>query len=1006
MRRRAVVLFFCGLVAASAGAKNPYGVMTMLNSGSYDSSTGALYLGLVRDMAGDWGHARQYAYAGPQFVDRDAKFLLTCRGLHLTPILYVGSIPGHHDGNGLPKMGPGLTYETVANVIASWVQALLNEGYKIPYLEVFNEANITVWQPGWYAQYVIDVSAAVKAVDPDVKILSGGFSGAATAYIDGMFTAYPAVKDAIDVWSLHIVPGNQPPWVHTNEYDSLCYLDALAKLGEYGAYYPILITEGAYYLNDATDPSYPVLTPALRAEYMSVLWQDFYAPDASILGFTPWQFGNPSGGSSQYQSTWINENYTPNLMYDTIAAIPKTGGADWMPTGSNTVSGTVTDAATGLPLQRMIVYLMPGPYAAVSDENGDYAITGVPDGSYTGYTFSDTYGSRWTADFTLGGAGKTAETWDPNMVHNGYMRNSDFETGTLSPDGWGRVGSDSAFSVTSGIKSTGAKSQRIDCGPEDRYLSQMSDYYTVQPGLFYTARVWARTSGVLPPESDGAILRLEFYDDGPGVILQSHEAATGGGSNNWAALTITARAPANADRLRLELEANGTSGTVYFDDAYVHHATEPAPEVVRADYHVFDDGWVLIGVPIGAADPGVEVALGDVTRAGNNLTNAVFGYDAGSGYSMYPTDFLDETTTHGYWLLEQNPVTTVSVRGVTPAGDTVVPLTDAWNIVASPYGEAVDLGAATVSDGVDTYELDDPAALTFVDRYAYYYGDSGYVTVDLQAGTETMEPWYGYWVRALLPGLELTLPEPYEMGSLSGTVQSDEFEPLENVTIIADPGGYWASTNELGQYSIDRIPAGTYSVSADVKDYSPQTIPGVVIVDGANTVQDFTLVEVPPPFELQNPGFEMGNLSYWSIWQCVNSAYTSFFADTEPYEGDWFCGSAASYTTCSGGLFQRVSAVPSENYLATAYINTYRLGGVMMDCVSRIGIDPTGGEDILSPSIVWSDWYESQAAWMQIGVEAVALDDKITYFLQHQQISTIEWHQNCYDACWIEIAPE
>ncbi|MEE9186407.1 MAG: carboxypeptidase regulatory-like domain-containing protein, partial [Bacteroidota bacterium] len=73
-------------------------------------------------------------------------------------------------------------------------------------------------------------------------------------------------------------------------------------------------------------------------------------------------------------------------------------------------------------------------------------------------------------------------------------------------------------------------------------------------------------------------------------------------------------------------------------------------------------------------------------------------------------------------------------------------------------------------------------------------------------------------------GIDFTIPTMRGTGSISGMVESEEGQPLSKVLVQAwlteRDGDWWGSvgharTNELGEYVIDELPAGTYLVSAD-----------------------------------------------------------------------------------------------------------------------------------------------------------------------------------------------
>lgn len=86
-------------------------------------------------------------------------------------------------------------------------------------------------------------------------------------------------------------------------------------------------------------------------------------------------------------------------------------------------------------------------------------------------------------------------------------------------------------------------------------------------------------------------------------------------------------------------------------------------------------------------------------------------------------------------------------------------------------------------------------------------------------------------------------------GILTGTVRTILNLPVSGATIAA--GDSTALTGPTGAYSLT-LPAGTYDVTASHPNYLPGTVPGVEIVAGETTVQDFNLTLVGNEDEL-NP---------------------------------------------------------------------------------------------------------------------------------------------------------
>jgi len=85
---------------------------------------------------------------------------------------------------------------------------------------------------------------------------------------------------------------------------------------------------------------------------------------------------------------------------------------------------------------------------------------------------------------------------------------------------------------------------------------------------------------------------------------------------------------------------------------------------------------------------------------------------------------------------------------------------------------------------------------------------------------------------------------PGGVGHLTGTVNGAGAQPLEGVTVQFATGGYQATTNAQGQYSIINIVAGTYQVTYSRYGYIDQTI-NIVIPESEDVIQDVQLVQMP-----------------------------------------------------------------------------------------------------------------------------------------------------------------
>jgi hypothetical protein len=105
----------------------------------------------------------------------------------------------------------------------------------------------------------------------------------------------------------------------------------------------------------------------------------------------------------------------------------------------------------------------------------------------------------------------------------------------------------------------------------------------------------------------------------------------------------------------------------------------------------------------------------------------------------------------------------------------------------------------------------------------------------------------------------------------------------------------------------------------------------------------------------------------------------------------------ASFGTHEAGLLQHVSAVPGQAYRFSiaAYIWSSMGGNFFLseqpgDAVVRVGIDPAGGTNPWSSSVVWSPFASFYDQWRVLSVDAVAASNTVTvFFWSHQQYPVV-----------------
>jgi protocatechuate 3,4-dioxygenase beta subunit len=307
---------------------------------------------------------------------------------------------------------------------------------------------------------------------------------------------------------------------------------------------------------------------------------------------------------------------------------------------------------------------------------------------------------------------------------------------------------------------------------------------------------------------------------------------------------------------------------------------------------------------------------------------------------------------------------TAVIRGRVVAADTGRPLRRARiSLSSAELGPEGRRSASTNLDGA--FELKDlPAA-----RYTVSVARGGYLSLQYgqrRPGEQGRPLQLGDG--AVLEKIDFTLPR---MGTIAGRVLDETGEPIEGVRLFAMRMLYFegrrklvpvasstGSTDDRGEYRINRLPPGTYTVMASTKEtwtvtengkdtvygYVPTYFPGVAIGSAARPVtlkvgQEVTAIDFPlvpgrtakitgqaldsqgRPFTRVSLGDEVKGLNFASF------------------------GPGADVTTAPDGTFAALNVTPGE-YKLTAYRQSTDERGPEA-AVMEINVDGTDLESVM-----------------------------------------------------------
>ncbi|MGB9586964.1 MAG: carboxypeptidase regulatory-like domain-containing protein, partial [Armatimonadota bacterium] len=225
---------------------------------------------------------------------------------------------------------------------------------------------------------------------------------------------------------------------------------------------------------------------------------------------------------------------------------------------------------------------------------------------------------------------------------------------------------------------------------------------------------------------------------------------------------------------------------------------------------------------------------------------------------------------------------------------------------------------------------------------------------------------------------------PVSYGTISGVVRDTNGTTLGGATVSTSTGGYSTTSASNGTFTLSNVLAGTYSVTASKSGYNSQTQNNIAVAAGQTTTCNFNLPPASP--NLVNGNFESGFTSgVGNGWtKFLISGSPSFVDETSIRHG----GSHAqrwwtNWTVHDAGIYQQVTAAQGINYIFTAWTwrhDEWNNGGD--NEATWVGIDPYGGTNASSSSVIWSLKEISYETWTQQTVTATAQAGTITVFIR------------------------
>ena len=84
-----------------------------------------------------------------------------------------------------------------------------------------------------------------------------------------------------------------------------------------------------------------------------------------------------------------------------------------------------------------------------------------------------------------------------------------------------------------------------------------------------------------------------------------------------------------------------------------------------------------------------------------------------------------------------------------------------------------------------------------------------------------------------------------KVGTISGTVKDALNNAISGASVTTLTGGYTATTNSSGVYTLSNVVLGTYSVTASMSGFNSQTLNNIVVQQNTTTTTNFSLTVQP-----------------------------------------------------------------------------------------------------------------------------------------------------------------
>jgi len=276
---------------------------------------------------------------------------------------------------------------------------------------------------------------------------------------------------------------------------------------------------------------------------------------------------------------------------------------------------------------------------------------------------------------------------------------------------------------------------------------------------------------------------------------------------------------------------------------YIAEATLNSADLEAGDEIAVFDGETMVGAytltQVCTPDNWFENGL----LAFNTLASGNPGFTPGNPASFKCWDTSLGIEISNFEISFDNPYGDAWTQNIFPAEDgkySIVHLNFSWIQVGNLGGTITNAANSEPIEGA----LVTIEGTTFTDITA---SDGSYLIEDIEIGTYSVNVTATGYLPETITGVEIFAGETTTLnvgmttipGMIAGTVTNSEtMEAINGATIIVEGTAYSATTNSSGEYTIENVEPGTYSITASDDDYFPLTIDEQTVVSNQTTTVD------------------------------------------------------------------------------------------------------------------------------------------------------------------------